>query len=112
MHKLLNDGWVYESVSFEEVSDRYKGFGRDLFNLIANDLPSHFSNLKFYKSKTYQDEDVFAICEGLGHDYGIQLDPDCEVICLWDGNTHIEIGTWSENEYEESILFIKTNFTQ
>ncbi|WP_196161761.1 hypothetical protein [Reinekea sp. G2M2-21] len=110
MHKLLNDGWEYESESLNEVLSRYDGFGCRLFEFMEAELPKHFQSLKFYRAKSYQTEDAFAICSGLGHDYGIQLDPDCEVICLWDGSAHIEIGYWSENEYRESIEFIKTHF--
>lgn len=110
MHKLLNDSWEYISEKLDDVTARYSGFGCKLFEVISTELPSHYRNLKFYRSKTLQTEDVFAICEGIGHDYGIQLDPDCEVICLWYGETHIEIGDWSDDEYFESIKFINSNF--
>ncbi len=112
MHKLLNDVWEYEPESLEDVTARYCGFGCKLFEIISAELPEHYLKLKFYRSKSHQIEDVFCVCEGLGQDYGIQLDPDCEVICLWDEATHIEIGYWSEDEYIESIDFIRSNFAK
>ncbi|MCE0559426.1 hypothetical protein [Motilimonas sp. E26] len=112
MHKLLNNSWEYIQEPYSDVSSRYKGFGSKLFGVMSSSLPLHYQNLKFYRSISNQTEDVFAICEGLGHDYGIQLDPDCEAICLWDDKTHIEIGYWSEDEYIESVEFIKANFQQ
>jgi hypothetical protein len=110
MHKLLNDGWEYESESQDEMTARYTGFGCKLFNAISIELPTHYQHLTLYKSKYDQTGDVFAISEGLGHDFGIQLDPDCEVICLWDAKIHVEIGYWSNDEYKEAIEFIKSNF--
>lgn len=110
MHNLLNDSWEYIQESQDDVVARYDGFGKKLFDVMSAVLPRCYQGLKFYRAISHQTEDVFAICESVGHDFGIQLDPDCEVICLWDKSTYIEIGCWSEDEYSESIEFIKANF--
>ena len=110
MHKLLSDGWEYTEETIDDVSNRYHGFGSKIFILMEKELPIYYQNLRLYRSISYQVDDVFCICEGLGHDFGIQLDPDCEVICLWDEIIHIEIGNWSNDEYREAIDFIKDKF--
>jgi len=110
MNKFLNNYWEYTPETLKEASSRYNGFGCKLFEIMSFELPDHFRHLKFFRAISPQTDDVFCVCEGIGHDYGIQLDPDCEVICLWDEETHIEIGYWSDDEYKESIEFIKANF--
>ena len=63
----------------------------------------------FFRANDCQTEDSYAVCE-IAHPFAVQLDPDCEVICLWDSQTHVEIGTWSPDAYTEAFDFIRRHF--
>lgn len=100
----------YKNETSSHILERYDGLGYGLFEVMKRDLPDYYKNLTFYRATSYQTEDVFAICTGCGHDYGIQLAPDCEVICLWDEVSHVVIGYWSSDEYSKSIKYIRPYF--
>ena len=109
MHELLNDGWTYKAESFDECARRYSRFGSELYQRMADALPECFACLRYFQDDDYQTEDSYAVCE-IEHPFGIQLDPDCEVICLWDSQIHIEIGTRSSDPYAEAFDFIRRHF--
>ena len=109
MHELLNVGWSYTTESLDECTARYLRFGSELYHRMADTLPECFAALRYFRADDHQTEDSFAICD-IAHPFGIQLDPDCEVICLWDSQTHIEIGTWSADPYAEAFDFIRLHF--
>lgn len=104
---LLSNRDNFNEESYADVVSSYSGFGADLFNFLSKHNPDLFSRLRFFRSTRLQSEDVFAIYESGNNAFGIMLDPDCEVICLWNGTgIRTEIGAWSENEYEEAFAFI------
>ena len=109
MHELLNKGWSYTPETLDECARRYSRFGSELYQQMADTLPECFAALRCFRADDYQTEDSFAVCE-MAHPFAIQLDPDCEVICLWDSQTHVEIGTWSSNPYAEAFDFIRRHF--
>ena len=110
MSELLNDSWTYSPETYDEFALRYSGWGRELYHQMATILPEFHAALQYFRADCYQTEDSFAVCK-IAHPFGIQLDPDCKVICLWDEEIHIEIGTWSTEPYEESFEFIRRHFT-
>ncbi len=110
MHSLLNDNWTYTPETREDVSRRYSGFGCELYDRMAALLPECYAALRFYRADCHQTEDSYAVCV-ISHPFAVQLDPDCRVICLWDEEIHVEIGTWSDTPYHESFEFIKRHFT-
>jgi hypothetical protein len=76
-----------------------------------------FKYLQYYKAtkgtEKYvfgaQLEDSYAIYNDGNILFSIQLDPDSEVICLYNWETQIEIGDWDNNDYyKKSIEFIRT----
>ena len=109
MHELLNDNWVYHRETQDEFSLRYSGFGAELYRRMAVALPDCYRALQLFRSVNHQTEDAFAVCE-IAHPFVVQLDPECKVICLWDSDTHIEIGTWSSDPCEEAFVFIRNHF--
>lgn len=92
------------------MCSRYTGFGLDFIAALKSSLPSAFDALSFYRAAKHQHSDVYAVCRWTQTTFAIQLDPDCEVICLWDGSTHIEIGTWESSPSSAAIDFIRDNF--
>jgi hypothetical protein len=96
--------------NYKDVLNRYSGFGIGLFLLINDQLPDIFSCLRFFRSVTYQTADVYATYETAEKAFAIQLDPDIEVICLWNNDiSHTEIGTWHKEPDTEAFRFIITN---
>lgn len=90
---------------------RYSGFGAKLFHILNDRVPGILSWLRFFRSTGYQSDDVFAVYENAERPFCIQLEPSCGVICIWSETVDgIEIGDWSENEYEEAIEFIEEHF--
>lgn len=116
----LNDCQEYEEETFSEFLIRYKGFGKEIYLELKNQLPEIYQHLKFYKATKSsnkcvgnypQTEDSYAVYSNGKNSFQIQLDPLCEVIIVWNYEISFETGYWSENEYLETINFIKENFT-
>jgi hypothetical protein len=108
---LLPAGFGFEEETFAEVSTRYAGFGRGVFAALEATSPAAFAALRFYRATIYQQGDVYAVCRWGDGEVAIQLDPDCEVICVWDHNTHTEIGAWALNPEAEAVAFIGERLT-
>jgi hypothetical protein len=110
-HPLLFDKWDFAEETYSEAMIRYSGFGAKLFDMLDDRVPDILSSFRFFRSTRYQSEDIFAVYESIEEPFAIQLDPSCEVICIWSDTVNtIEIGDWSENEYEEAIKFIQEHF--
>jgi len=105
---LLPSPEKFHEETLDELQERYSGFGRDLYQLIKEKIPHVFSNLRFYQGINYQMGDSYAVYEdpNPGKSFAIQLDPDIEVIILWNSAIQTEIGSWFEKPEEEAILFI------
>ncbi|MFD2910123.1 hypothetical protein ACFSX9_15440 [Flavobacterium ardleyense] len=117
---LLGDRQRYVEEPLETFEIRYSGFGKDLYNEIQKELPEVFAKLTYYKRFENDDKsnlmtflnDSYAIYNDGSLKFRIIIDPDCEVICLGDFDSHIEIGSWDNTTtyYRESIDFIKKYF--
>lgn len=116
-HSLLNNYQEYIEETYEEVKTRYILFGKDIYDVLKENEPEIFDNLKFYKAtklieKTSwglaETENSYAIYDDGKQSFGIQLEPMTPVICLHNQRTKIEIGDWNGNDYyTESLKFIK-----
>ena len=106
--ELLPD-FGFESESIENVRKRYSGFGIALFKLIEDCHEEVCDRLAFYRSTTHQNNDVYAVCSNKNNSCAIQLDPDTEVICLWNKTVRTEITSWSENPEHEALEFLLEN---
>jgi len=108
--RLFHTQYEFIKETFDEFEKRYSGFGKDIYIRIREQFPQVFEKLEFYQGVTFQPEDSFAQYNDEHHQFVIQLDPLCEVICLWNNYTQVEIGTWSKDEYAEAISLIQTEF--
>ncbi|MCC3157087.1 hypothetical protein LJ737_07545 [Hymenobacter sp. 15J16-1T3B] len=106
---LLPANSTFVEEEYQDVLNRYSGFGIGLFPLINNQLPSVFNCLRFFRSMMHQTEDVYATYETTEKAFAIQLDPDIEVICLWNDDMQTEIGDWYEEPNAEALKFIITH---
>ncbi|WP_294322555.1 hypothetical protein [uncultured Chryseobacterium sp.] len=96
----------------EAVDRRYSGFGKDLYRQIEQRLPDVFKDFQYYQRINIQTEDSYAVYYNGQSSFCIQLDPLCEKIILWNENKQIEIGYWSDNEYEDALQFIEAELLQ
>lgn len=111
--ELLPSNQEFQEESLDKVHERYSGFGRDLYRLIGERLPYVLINLRFYQGMNYQMGDSYALYENPdnpGRSFAIQLDPDIDVIILWNSEIQTEIGNWVRNPEEEAIIFIQDEF--
>lgn len=117
--EILGNHQEYAEEKFEEVLVRYNRFGKDIYSVIEKELPNVFKYLKFYKATKSttkyvfgaQLEDSYAIYNDGNILFSIQLEPECEVICLNNWKTQIEIGDWDNNDYyKQAVEFIKNEF--
>ena len=103
------DNWDLKIESYEDVKIRYSGFGYEIFRVLEFELPLVLNNLKFFQPLN-QPEDVIAYYKLEGKEFAIQLDPLCEVICLWDNNFSIEITFFVQDYCNKVLEIIKTKF--
>jgi hypothetical protein len=105
-HELLplNDDFVTEK--YCDMLTRYSGFGCEIFSVLQERLPEIFAKLEFFRATKYQTGDVYAIYDDGAKAFSIQLDPDIEVIVLWNEQIQTEIGEWSKDVYGDAISFI------
>lgn len=95
MHPILNPSIPFRSETESDAIDRYKGFAADFFPRLYQAWPALQGQFHFFKDPWTQD--LWSVCHINGQDFGVQLDPDIEVICLWDANWHLETGTWQND---------------
>lgn len=116
---LFPDGQEYEKETYEEFLIRYCGFGKEIYNHLKSHLPYIYNRIVLYKAVRSTGthvgdypylEDSYAYFDDGNFQFEIQLDPLTEVICLCNFKTQIEIGHWSDNEYEDALAFIEQNF--
>jgi len=101
--------WSFSEETLEELCTRYSGFGHELYEMIQDEIPFVFRQLRFYRSDLHQTGDSFAICE-LAQPFSIQLDPDIEVIVLGSQEAGTEIGSWVTSPCEDAMTFIRQHF--
>ena len=107
---LLTPKEDFQEETLDKLLERYSGFGRNLYQLLEEKLPHVFSELRFYQERSYQTGDSYAVYDNADNSFAIQLDPDIEVIVLWNREIQTEIGTWVDKPEEEAIIFIEDNF--
>ena len=116
--ELLGDYHKYIEEKFEDFITRYNRFGKDLYREIKKELPEVFNKLRYYRPLEDNEkyglgkllDDSYAIFNDEKTEFRIILDPDCEIICLGNFETNIEIGNWNNDYYKEAIEFIKKEF--
>jgi hypothetical protein len=101
----LNEDFVIEK--YVDLLSRYSGFGSEIFSVLQEKLPEIFEKLQFFHAAKYQTSDVYAVYDDGAKAFCIQLDPDIEVIVLWNEKIQTEIGSWSKDVYGDAISFIR-----
>ena len=63
---------------------------------------------RFFRDRST--DDVWSVCDTADCSFGVQLDPDIEVDCLWDAGWHDEIGTWVTDPVAYAIKEISDRY--
>jgi hypothetical protein len=100
----------FQEETLAKVLERYSGFGKNFYRLLEEKLPQVFSKLTFYQETSYQMRDSYAVYDDVDKSFAIQLDPDIEVIVIWNQYIQTEIGSWVDKPEEEAIIFIQDEF--
>lgn len=87
---------------------RYEGFGKELYEKMSIELPFSIGNIKLFKNIETQTLDSYAVFDNGNSKFAIQLDPESEVIILWNHDKQIEFGGWTANLYDSICREIKT----
>ena len=101
----LKPGLHFVEESEEDALKRYDGFGADAFPALWRRFPELRTGFEFFRNP--ETDDLWSLCRNSQMEFGLQLDPDLEVICLWNKQEQIEIGTWYENPIEYVIDWIR-----
>ena len=106
--RILHRHLVFEVETEGEALKRYRGFGAALFPRLWRECPHLRARFTFLKETTT--DDVWSVCERGPWSFGIQLDPDIEVICLWNTEVSEEIGDWGEDAVAQALAALRTTY--
>ena len=87
-------------------SERYSGIGMNLYSYIQSCKPQIFQRLSFYKKKIEHIPDSFAYYDGESTSFAIQMDPDCDVIIIWNSFERKEFGSWDNDINAKVVAWI------
>jgi len=90
--RACHPGVTFAVESEAEALNRYHGFGAGLFRILWKRHPELRGRFVFLKDEC--SDDLWSFCNLDSSPFGIQLDPDIEVICLWNTDVGEEIGDW------------------
>ena len=92
--------------TFAEFSKRYSGFGENLYEFLKLNYPRFFCKLTFFRDVVERSPVSYAFYKDERNSFIIQLDPECDVIILWDDIEHIEFGSWDKLDLNRVVLDI------
>jgi hypothetical protein len=108
---LLNPNIAFASEEESAAIQRYTGFAADFYARLYSEHPSLRGRFRFFRDPS--SDDVWSVCETGDYSFGVQLDPDIEVIFLWDGSGWFdEIGTWKSDPIAYAIEEISKRFVR
>lgn len=108
MHDLLNPAVSYQAESEQQALARYSGFGETLFAELYRHFPSLTGQVRFFRDGELPD--VWAVCGTGPSAFAVQLDPDIDVICLWNARLQEEITAWNPEPVAHAMARIRTDY--
>ncbi len=105
---LLNPDMSFVPEDELIAKSRYAGFCADFHSRLYSRYPSLHGRFRFFRNP--DTEDVWSICEYGTFVFGVQLDPDIEVICIWDAAWFTEIGAWAPDPVEDAIKTVAERY--
>lgn len=111
-----DDCQILEEEPYDDFSNRFEGFGKELYTEIKLEVPLIFKKLKLYKAIKStkkcagyypQTLDSYAHYFSEKISFRIYIDPESEVIGIHNYDFAFETGYWSNNPIKEIIDYIK-----
>jgi hypothetical protein len=110
LSSLLNPKVQYVAEDEAVAMKRYTRFAADFYGRLYAVHPALRGMFRFFRDPST--DDIWSVCETSDCSFGVQLDPDIEVICLWDGSWHDEIGTWILDPVDYAIKKIGERYVR
>ena len=100
---------VQPTITFNAKSEaaalnRYGGFGLAVFDALWLAHPQLRDGFQFFRDP--RSDDIWAFRTAGNREFGLQLDPDIEVICLWCDSGAVEIGTWADDPITDAVAWV------
>jgi len=109
--EILTPKELYVKEDFSQFNFRYSGSCKNFYRKLNSELPEIFSKLIFYRNFTHDDSFAEFLTNELS--FVVQLDPDCQVIVLFNNETTVEFSVYDNKDDETENLaldFIKKTF--
>lgn len=100
-HPLLGDTIAFVEETEAAARARYVGFAADLHDRLYAARPALRGAFRFFRDPGTRD--LWSVCDPGGASFGLQLDPDIEVICLWSHAQAEELGAWWPDPVAKAI---------
>lgn len=107
IEKLLKSYFPLQEESLSEFHERYTGYGNGLYDYLAKHQPEIYDKITLYRSLGNQQMDSLAYYENGVHSFVVQLEPEGEVIVLWNEEIQTEYGTWEPLDYRNIVEYIQ-----
>ena len=104
--RLIQPSLDFDAETEAVALARYTGFGRAVFDSLWHVHPHLRDGFQFFRDSSNQSEDIWSFCTTGSREFGLQLDPDIEVICLWDDSGAVEIGTWADDPIADAVAWV------
>lgn len=92
---ILNKSIRFHEESEDEMLARYHGFGINVYEALFQMAPWIRPGFRYFR--TDFSCDVWSVCTMDEFEFGMQLEPYTECICIWDAEWHDEIGDWIDD---------------
>jgi len=107
---LLNSNLMYVPEEECMAISRYVGFAAGFHSQLYSACPSLLGQFRFFRDP--DTDDIWSVCQTTLFSFGVQLDPDIQLICIWDAEWHDEIGTWIADPVAFAIEAIRGRYIQ
>ena len=94
--------WCEETATV--ALSRYRGFASNCFTALFERYPNLRTRMTFLRDP--ENDDIWSFIDNGEYKFGLQLDPDCRVICCWTSDSFDEIGDWDSDPISSSILWL------
>ncbi|MES2469060.1 MAG: hypothetical protein V4675_17270 [Verrucomicrobiota bacterium] len=106
---LLNPNIQFVAEDEADAMRRYTRFAADFHTRLYSEYSAVRGRFRFFRDPS--SDDIWSVCDRGDYSFGVQLDPDIEVICIWDTSGWFdEIGTWMSDPIAYAIEKIRERY--
>jgi hypothetical protein len=90
----------------ETALARIPAFGRRFFAEVFAEFPALAAGVRFLRWSE-QPEDVYAVFEQSGGEFGVQVDPHLEILVVWGPEGQAEHGSWDDDPVMSALGHVR-----